>query len=77
VSAWDDTTARDAMLSPSSGDRARAETCATCERLAPPGTLRCDACVNAEFNTLRATHGEAWHDAHKQWRRGEAGHAEP
>ncbi len=65
------------MLSPSSGDRARAETCAPCDQATPPGTLRCATYVTAEFDTLRATHAEEWHDAHKQWRRGEAGHAEP
>ena len=54
--------------------------CATCEQPAPPSALRCDACVNAAFDRLRATHGEAWHDAHTHGRRGEVGevgYAEP
>ncbi len=55
----------------------RADTCATCERPAAPGKLRCDTCVDDEYNHLRATFGEEWYDRHKQWRRGEAGHAEP
>jgi hypothetical protein len=55
----------------------RAATCATCDGPAPPGKLRCDTCVNAEFDTLRAMSGEEWYNAHKQGRRGEAGHAEP
>lgn len=37
----------------------RADTCATCDGPAPPGRLRCNTCVNVEFDTLRATYGEA------------------
>jgi len=37
----------------------RAATCATCDGPAPPGRLRCNTCVNVEFDTLRATYGEA------------------
>ena len=29
------------------------ETCATCERPAPPGKLRCDLCVSSEWDKLK------------------------
>jgi hypothetical protein len=44
----------------------RADTCATCDGPAPPGRLRCDACVNAEFDTLRVTYGEEGVARHAQ-----------
>jgi len=75
---WDNDAPADTPLTrvaPATADRA--DTCAPCDGPAPPGRLRCDTCVNAEFDTLRAPYGEEWHDAPKQWRRGEAGHAEP
>jgi len=76
VIEWDDTTARSTMSSTTPINRAHEETCATCERPVPHGTLRCDTCVNDEYDRLRATYGEKWRDAHKQWRRGKAGRAE-
>jgi hypothetical protein len=75
---WDNDAPADTPLTrvaPATADRA--DTCATCKRPAAPGRLRRDTCVNAEFDTLRATFGEEWYNAHKQWQRGDSGHGQP
>ncbi len=48
-------------------------TCATCERPAPPGKLRCDLCVRVEWDTLRTEMGEEWYMRHHMYRRQTAG----
>jgi len=50
----------------------QAGTCATCERSAPPGKLRCDVCMSVEWEMLKAA-DPAWYERHRMYRRRTAG----
>jgi len=50
----------------------RSATCATCERPAPSGKLRCDPCVSLEWEKLKAA-DPAWYERHRMYRRQTAG----
>jgi len=67
---WDNGAPPDAPLTraaPATGHQA--ETCATCERPAPSGKLRCDACIEQEWLGLEITMGMEWVHRHAAYRR--------
>ncbi len=71
---WDNDAPSDAPLTRAAPAPAhQAETCATCARPAPPGTLRCDLCVSDEGDMRRAQMGEEWYMRHHAYRRQTAG----
>ncbi len=74
---WDDGVATDATTPshPIAIERVgqgQAETCATGERPAPFGKLRCDLCVSVEWETLKAA-DPVWYERHRMDRRQTAG----
>ncbi len=77
MSMWDNDAPADAPLTrvaPAAGAGASGvDTCATCDRPAPPGKLRCDLCVSVEWDRLRAAHGDDWYTRHRAYRRQTAG----
>jgi len=68
---WDDGVTTDATTTPRPTimGPAQAGTCATCARPAPPGKLRCDLCIEEEWNKLRLKMGEDWYERHAAYRR--------
>ncbi len=67
---WDNDAPPDAPLTRAAPATAhQAETCATCARPAPSGKLRCDACIDEEWNKLRVKMGEDWYERHAVYRR--------
>ncbi len=70
---WDNDVPADAPLTRAApANDTQAETCATCERPAPPGKLRCDLCVSLEWENLKAA-DPAWYERHRMYRRQTAG----
>ncbi len=71
---WDNDAPPDAPLTRAAPAPAhQVETCATCERAAPSGKLRCDLCVSSEWDKLRTELGEEWYTRHRLYRRQTAG----
>ncbi len=67
---WDNDVPPDAPLTRAApAPDHQVETCATCARPAPPGKLRCDPCVEEEWNKLRVKMGEDWYERHAAYRR--------